>query len=103
MWTSVEDVLFRIDRNAVEKHLVVNMRTGASAGVAHFGDDLTASDRIAALFQRLVNMTEPGDETVSVIDDQHDAQQPLAGSVGDHAVGSGANQRPLAVGDIKAL
>ena len=47
----VNDVFFRIHRQSVQKHLVMNMGTGCPAGVADKCDLFAASDFFAGLLQ----------------------------------------------------
>ena len=63
-----QHVLERIHRAAVHVHLVVQVRAGGEAGVAHQRDALAAGDPLAGLHQELGGVGELGDDAVAVVD-----------------------------------
>src|SRR5436190_355417 len=67
----IEEEPSRIDRNTVDAHLVVEVRSGRAAGIADAADQLPALHLLAELHVLLREVGVLGDEAVAVIDADH--------------------------------
>jgi hypothetical protein len=99
----VQDVYIRIDLNAVEAHFVVQVGAGASARVAHFGNDLASLDLLSTLANAFVQVSVAGSDAVTVVNHQHVAEISFFTQKGNDAVGSGHDGGALAVGNVPAF
>src|SRR5215210_1961211 len=84
----------------VPANLIVQMRAGAPAGVAHGRHDVSPADGLSGLHPDLLAMPVHGGEEIAMAQDHHVAETPPDGAAarrelpgeGDHAVGRGVHR-----------
>ena len=100
---SIEDVGCRIDRNAVQSHLIVQMGAGTAPGISMSATTSPLRTRSSSLFQPLIDMGITGHDAVTVVDDDNLAQRAFVAHKGDDAISSSDDRGTFTIGDIDSF
>src|SRR5690606_27068283 len=97
---SLQDELAGVFRNAVDPHLVVEVRSGRAAGIPDGADLLPPGHAIAPLHVEFGQVRETRLDAEAVVDDENLSVGALRAREDHHAIRGRDHGRPVAVGDV---
>ena len=92
-----------VNADAVEDDLVVQVRPGAAAGVAHIAHQIAPAQGIAFFNRAALHMGIPGYQPIAVIDDYGIAVGTVRAGEADHALGCALDGRASLGGNVYAF
>ena len=98
----IEDILKRVDRDAIQKDLIMEVRSGRSAGIAHLAYFLTPFNHLALAHENLIQVGILGCQSITMFDYNGFTVTKIPSNVCDNPIGWRDDGRAHSIADVES-